>query len=86
MPETSVIVGASVAVHFFSPLPATGGRAEEGLGHRGGAKRTSEPLRWGLWGNSDPIIEADAPSTGSCSCTLNGVCAAPEEDIERDVQ
>ena len=50
MPETSVIVGASVAVHFFSPLTATGGRAEEGLGHRGGAKRTSEPLRWGLWG------------------------------------
>jgi hypothetical protein len=42
MPETSVIVFASLAVHF-SPLPATEGRAEEGLGHRGGAKRRSEP-------------------------------------------
>jgi hypothetical protein len=39
MPETSVIVGASLAIHFFTPRPATGGRAEEGLGHRGEAKR-----------------------------------------------
>src|SRR5215213_6859823 len=86
MPETSVIVGASLAVHFFSPLPATEGRAEEGLGHRGGAKRRSEPPTVGTCGNSDPMIEADAPSTGSCSCTLNGVCAAPGEDIVGDVQ
>jgi hypothetical protein len=72
MPETSVIVFASLAVHFFSPRPATGGRAEEGLGHRSGAKRTSESLRWGLSGNSDHMIDAGAPSTGSCSCTLYG--------------
>jgi hypothetical protein len=39
MTETSVIVGASLAVHFFAPRPATGGRAEEGLGHRGGVLR-----------------------------------------------
>src|SRR5215218_2966713 len=63
MPETSVIVGASLAVHFFSPRPATGGRAEEGLGHRGGAKRRSEPPTVGVVGNSDPMIEAGAPST-----------------------
>ena len=62
------------------------GRAEEGLGHRGGAKRRSEPPKVGTCGNSDPLIEADAPSTGSCSCTLNGVCAAPGEDIVGDVQ
>src|SRR5687768_5396819 len=85
MPETSVIVGASLAIHFFTPQPATGGRAE-GLGHRGGAKRRSEPPTVGIVGNSDPMIEADAPSTGSCSCTLNGVCAVPGEDIEGDVQ
>src|SRR5688500_9991074 len=86
MPETSVIVGASLAIHFFTPRPATGGRAEEGLGHRGGAKRRSEPPTVGIVGNSDPMIEADAPSTGSCSCTLNGVCAAPREDIVGNVQ
>ena len=40
----------------------------------------------GVVGNSDPMIEADAPSTGRCSCTLNGVCAAPGEDIVGDVQ
>ena len=62
------------------------GRAEEGLGHRDGAKRRSEPPKVGTCGNSDPLIEADAPSTGSCSCTLNGVCAAPGEDIVGDVQ
>jgi hypothetical protein len=39
MPETSVIVGTSLAVHFFSPRLATGGRAEEGLGPRNGAMR-----------------------------------------------
>jgi hypothetical protein len=50
MPETSVIVFASVAAHLYSPWSATGGRAEEGLGHRDGAKRRSEPLRWELWG------------------------------------
>jgi hypothetical protein len=50
MPETSVIVGASLAVHFFAPRPATGGRAEEGLGHRGGAKRRSEPYGGGCGG------------------------------------
>jgi len=43
MPETSVIVGASLAVHFFAPRPATGGRAEEGLGHRGGVSEGRSP-------------------------------------------
>jgi len=49
MPETSVIVFASLAVHF-SPRPATEGRAEEGLGHRGGAKRRPEPRTVGVEG------------------------------------
>ena len=50
MPEMSVIVFASLAVHFFSPLPATAGRAEEGLGYRGGAKRRPEPRTVGVEG------------------------------------
>jgi hypothetical protein len=53
MPETSVIVFNSVAVHLYSPWPATGGRAEEGLGHRDGAKRRSEPPKVGIVGHSD---------------------------------
>ena len=81
-----MIVFASLAVHFFTPRPATGGRAEEGLGHRGGAKRTSEPYGGDCGELHDPMIEAGAPSTGSCSCTLNGVCAAPGETIVGDVQ
>jgi hypothetical protein len=60
MPETSVIVGASLAIHFFSPRPATGGRAEEDLGHRGGAKRRVGAL---LARGLRPMIEAGAPST-----------------------
>jgi hypothetical protein len=40
----------------------------------------------GLWGNSDPMIEAGAPSTGCCTCTLYGVLVQPAEDIVGDVQ
>jgi hypothetical protein len=65
MPETSVIVGASLAVHFFSPRPATGGRAEEGLGHRGGAKRRSEPPTVGIVGELRPYDRSRCAEHGA---------------------
>src|SRR5215208_1433151 len=83
MPETPVIVGASLAVHFFSPRPATEGRAEEGLGHRGGAKRrVGAPYRR-VVGNSDPMREAGAPSTWRIlQDTVRGVVpGAPGIDV-----
>src|SRR5215212_10671961 len=77
MPETPVIVGASLAVHFFSPRPATGGRAEEGLGHRGGAKRRIGAPYGGGCGSSDPMREAGAPSTGKSLACVTKCCARP---------
>jgi hypothetical protein len=64
MPETSVIVFASLAVHS-SPLPATEGRAEEGLGHRGGAKRRSEPPTVGIVGELRPYDRSRCAEHGA---------------------
>jgi hypothetical protein len=47
-----------------------GGRGE-GLGHRGGAKR-----RAGGW-SSDPVIEADVPSTEVLQVQILAWCARP---------
>src|SRR5688572_3830344 len=62
--------------------PATGARAEEGLGHRSEAKRRAEaPVAYGRWElrphDRSRCAEHGGSCQGSCNCAFRSVVPAP---------